>query len=222
MARQAIDLDPDYAYAWVCLAWTYWQEAYSGWSDSIEDSMAEAARANLRAQHLNPESSEVWSQAATIHLMNHEAEAGLEDVRRAIDLEPGNAETQALMAYVCNFIGEHELARHHIEQMKELCPVLPNWYYMIAGNVERFSGNLDEAARTFRQGIEIEPESPLCRFYLINVLMELGDEDGAAQLADEIRALDKNVTGKGFVMSESRDASIRDRFRANLEKFGLY
>ena len=222
MAQQAIELDPDYAYAWICLAWTYWQEVYSGWSDSVDGSMAEANRANRRAQEINPEYSEVWSQAGAIHMMNHNANQAVENCRKAVKLEPGNAETQALTAYAYLFTGEYELARDHIQQMEKLCPVLPNWYYLIAGQVEQANGDLEEAVQTMRQGIEVEPDSPLCRFYLINALMELGDEAGARHFANEIRALDRDMVGRGFVRAQSVDPTIRNRFQAHLEKFDLY
>ncbi len=222
MAQQAIELDPDYAYAWICLAWTFWQEVYSGWSESFDESMAEATRANQRSQELNPEYSEVWSQAGAIHTMNHEAEQALECCRKAVKLEPGNAETQALMAHAYIFNGEYEQAREHIKQTEKLCPVLPNWYYSIASQVEYYTGNLDQAVQTLRQGIDVEPDSPLCRFYLVDILMESGDEAGARQYADEIRSLDRDVAGRGFVRSQSIDPDIRNRFRANLEKFDLY
>ncbi len=106
--------------------------------------------------------------------------------------------------------------------MLKLCPVLPNWCYLIGGEIEQISGNLDQAIRSYQQGIEVEPDSPLCRFYLIDAMMEQGDEARAKILANEIRALDKTVTGKGLVRSISKDKSIRDRFQAHLEKFDLY
>ena len=222
MAQQAIELDPYYGYAWICLAWTFWQEVYSGWSDSIDESMKEATRANQRARELNPEYSEAWTQAGAIHMMNHEADQAVECCRKGVMLEPGNAETQALTAYSYMFIGEYELAREHIRQMEKLCPVLPNWYYLIAGQVEQYRGNLGEAVQIMQQGVEVEPDSPLCRFYLIHALMELGDEAGARRCANEIRSLDRDVVGRGFVRSQSIDPAIRKRFQANLEKFDLY
>ena len=222
MAQQAIELDPDYGYAWICLAWTQWQEVYSGWSDSVDESMKEATRANQRALELNPEYSEAWTQAGAIHMMNHEADQAVECCRKGVMLEPGNAETQALTAYAYIFIGEYELAREHIRQMEKLCPVLPNWYYAIAGQVEQYRGNLVEAVQIMQQGIEVEPDSPLCRFYLIHALMELGDEAGARRCANEIRSLDRDVVGRGFVRSQSIDPAIRKRFQRNLENFDLY
>jgi len=221
MANEAINLDPGYPYAWIVLGWTYWQEAYSGWCENFEIPLAEAGKANQQAISLDPDYAEAWSQAGLIHLMKHESDKAQDACRRAVELEPGNAEIQALRAFSLIFIGEYELARSHNHNMLKLCPVLPNWYYLIGGQIEQDLGNLDESIKIYQQGIDVEPDSPLCRFYLVDALMERGDETRAIILADEIRALDRTVTGKGLVRALSKTKSIRDRFQANLAKFDL-
>ena len=222
MAKQAIDLDPAYPYAWVVLGWTFWQEVYSGWSDSLENSLAEAGIAQQKALDLVPLYSEAWSLGGLIHLMKHEPDEALADCRKAVELEPGNAEIQALMAFCLIYVGDYENAQLHDQNMLKLCPVLPNWYYLIGGEIAQIQGNFEEAANYFQQGIDVEPNSPLCRFYLIDVMMELGNESRARELADEIRALDNKVAGKGLVRTVSQDKALRARFKANLEKFDLY
>jgi tetratricopeptide (TPR) repeat protein len=204
------------------LGWTYWQEAYSGWCEAFEIPLAEAEKANQHALSLAPEYAEVWSQAGIIHVMKHEPEQALKACRKAVELEPGNAEIQALMAFSLSFAGDYEQARLHQHNMLKLCPVLPNWYYLIGGQIAQNTGSLDEAIRSYQQGIDVEPDSPLCRFYLIDAMMEQGDETRAKILADEIRALDQTVTGKGLVRAVSPEKSIRDRFQGHLEKFDLY
>jgi TolB-like protein/DNA-binding SARP family transcriptional activator/Flp pilus assembly protein TadD len=222
MAKQAIELDPGYPYAWVSLGWTHWQEVYIGRTESFEDALAEAEKANNHALSLAPEYSEAWSLAGTIHLMKHETDEMLAAFSKAIELQPGNAEIQALTAFAYIFIGDFEQARTRNQNMLQLCPVLPNWYYLIQGQIEQFSGSLDDAIDTYRRGIDVEPDSPLCRFYLVHALVERGDEAMAKELATEIRALDSSVTGKGLVRSLSINKALRDRFQASLEKFGLY
>jgi adenylate cyclase len=222
LAKQAIELDPDYPYAWVSLGWSYWQEVYIGRTESFEDALVEAEKANNQALSLAPEYSEAWSLAGTIHLMKHETDEMLAAFRKAVELQPGNAEIQALTAFAFIFIGDFEQARTRNQNMLQLCPVLPNWYYLIEGQIEQYSGNLDDAIDTYRRGIDVEPDSPLCRFYLIHALVERGDEVLAKVLAAEIRGLDSSVTGKGLVRSLSIDKALRDRFQASLEKFDLY
>jgi tetratricopeptide (TPR) repeat protein len=153
--------------------------------------------------------------------MRHDADKAFEFCRRAVELEPGNAEIQALMAFALVFAGDYQRAREHNQNVHKLCPVMPNWYYLISGQLEQYDGDLDKAIAIFQQGLAVEPDSPLCRFYLVHALMQNGDRAGAQKLADEIRALDSSVNGSGLVRALSQDVELRDEFHANLEKFDL-
>jgi TolB-like protein/Flp pilus assembly protein TadD len=221
MAEKAIGLDPDYAYAWITYGWTFWQEAYSGWSDSIDDLIDEAIKANRHAMSLDPDYGEAWIQAGMNHQMRHEFDESIAACLKGVELEPGSAEAHALTAFAYLVTGACDEARKYEQNMRKLCPILPNWYHLVSGGIEKKSGNLDQAIVHFQQGLEVEPDSPLCRFYLIDALMEKGDETRAQQLASEIRALDSSVTGKGLVHANSSDPDERQRFHDNLARFDL-
>ena len=221
MAMQALALDPDYVFAWVTLAWTHWQEVYSGWSKSYEKSLTEAEKASHHALAIDPDNANALCQAGTGYIMRHDAEKALEYSRRAVELEPGNAENQALRAFALVFVGDYEQARLHFQNVHKLCPVMPNWYYLIDAQIEQYDGDLGRAIAIYQQGLAVEPDAPLCRFYLVNALMQKGDAAGAQQYADEIRALDSSVNGSGLVHALSKDARLRDEFHENLAKFNL-
>jgi TolB-like protein/Tfp pilus assembly protein PilF len=221
MILQAIELDPNYAYARVALGWTHWQEAYSDWTDSLEHSLADAADAVEQSLQLEPDNAEAWILASTIHITRHESEKAVTASNRALELEPGNAEIQALAGFAMNFIGDYEKATEHFHKALSLCPFCPNWYYLVGAQPHRDTGNLEKAAELLRRGITAEPDSPLCRFYLVDVLLEQGNETEAQQIAAEIRKLDSSMNGRGLTRSYSNDASKRDRFLQNLEKLGL-
>jgi TolB-like protein/lipoprotein NlpI len=220
MAKQALELDPDYSYAWVILAWTYWQEIYSG-GEPWEEILAEAEKAVQCALDMNSGDAAALNQSAFNYLMHHDAAKALEYCRKSVELEPGNSEFQGLMAFTYIFTGNFELARVHEQNMRGLCPVMPNWYYLLGGSIEQYDGDLDQAIAIYRQGLAVEPDSPLCRFYLIHALMQRGDVAAAQILADEIRALDTGVNGNGLVRTLSLDVAMRDAFHASLETFGL-
>jgi TolB-like protein/Flp pilus assembly protein TadD len=221
MAMEAIEIDPEYAFAWITLAWAYWVEAYDGWSDSIDDSIAEAEKANLRARSIDPDYGEAWIQAGMIYLMKHEPEESIAACLKAVELEPGNTEIHALTAYAYIVNGEYEKARDHDQNATRLCPIRPGWYYLGSGLIEQHTGNPIKAAEFYRKGLEVEPGSPISRYFLIDVEMELGNDTHALQLANEVKKLDRSVTARGIVHGYSYDPGQRERFRANLAKFDL-
>jgi TolB-like protein/Tfp pilus assembly protein PilF len=221
MAQQAVELDPDYGFAQVVLGWTYWQEVYSGWSESPEDSLAKADECCQRALQSNPDYADALNMAGIGYMMRHEVDKALEYCRRSIEIEPGNADNQALTAWAYIFVGDFEQARVHQQNARRLCPVMPNWFYLVDGQIEQFDGDLDKAVELFEQGLAVVPDSPLCRYYLVHALMQRGDHERAGILADEIRSLDPGVTGSGLVRSFSQDAARRDQFREHLAQFDL-
>jgi len=96
-----------------------------------------------------------------------------------------------------------------------------NWYSLIEAQIEVAEGNLARAAELYRAGLAVEPESPLCRFFLVDLMLQSGNVDGARRYADEIRALDPQVTGRGIALTYSADPALREAFRERLAKFDL-
>ena len=93
--------------------------------------------------------------------------------------------------------------------------------YVIAVLPATHAVDFDKAAEKYRQGVAVEPDSPLCRYYLIDLLMEHGDEATAQKYADEIRALDKSVNARGIAHGFSADPALRQKFQDHLARFDL-
>jgi len=220
MMKQALALEPDYSYAWVMLAWTWRQEVYSG-CESWEDTLSDAEKAVQRALDMNPDDAAALNQSGFNYLLRHDAVKAQEYCRRSIELEPGDAGFQGLMAFTCIFIGNFEQARVHERKRQEHCPAMSNWYCLVGGQIEQIDGELDRPITIYQQGIAAEPDSTPCRFYLANALMQKGDTAAAQKLADEIRTLDPSINGSGFVRAYSADPAVRDQFYQHPAHFGL-
>jgi Tfp pilus assembly protein PilF len=218
---KALQLDPEYSTAWVLLGWTHWQAAYVGFSKSIGDSIREAENAVDKALSIDPENAEALALRGFCHVTRNAPDLAVENCSKAVEISPGNAEVQALTAYVLVYAGEYDKALPHHEASMRLCPICPNWFQLIGGTIYHRTGDLDKAIARFSKGVEIEPESPLCRYYLIDALMDAGREKEARACADEIRALDSAFRISGMLLNYSHNKDIREGFRANLEKVGL-
>jgi TolB-like protein/predicted Zn-dependent protease len=221
LINEALKLDPEYSAAWVVLGWTHWQAANVGFSESIDDSIREARNAADKALSIDPENAEALVLKGSCHMTSNEPGLAVETCSKAVEISPGNAEVQALTAYALVYAGEYDKALpHHVASLR-LCPICPNWFQLVGGTIYQRTGDLDKAIAAFRKGVEIEPESPLCRYYLIDALMDAGREKESRACADEIRALDSTFRISGMLLSHSHNKDIREGFRANLEKVGF-
>lgn len=105
--------------------------------------------------------------------------------------------------------------------MPRLRPLRADRYFLIEGLIEAASGRLERAAEIYRAGLEVEPDSPLCRYLLVDLMLQMVDEACARRYADEIRALDSSVSARGIAYTYFSDPALRKEFSRRLEEYGL-
>lgn len=154
--QKAIQLQPDYAAAWSGLADTYALEAMETKPASeVADKTCSAAAKSLE---LDPMLAEAHNSMAACHLFFHWDPVRAEsESRRAVELDPSNAEIHHLLSYV--LLVEHRYAEGEIEARRtvELDPFIHPWelgaFYL---NERKF----DDAINEFKMQIAAHPQDP--------------------------------------------------------------
>ena len=124
----ALALDPKYAFAHMMLALSH---SISAWSGEADDPVAaleiarRAARAAVTLDNTDDRTHAILGQTE-LWLRNHDR--AVFEGRRAIELNPNNADTQAWFAITLNFVGEPKVGLNAIETAKRLNPHQPTWY----------------------------------------------------------------------------------------------
>jgi adenylate cyclase len=221
MIEEAIESDPNYCSAWVVKGWMHWEEGYCGWSDDFETSLKEAGKASIQALAIDSENAEAWSLSSLVHMLNGEPSAAIETGRKAVELAPGNAEVQSIFSVALFHGGQIDEAWIAYEKSIKLSPIYPANYLLTGGDVCLVRGHIDDAIELYQRSVDLEPDSPLGRIFLVNALLEAGEETKARIISDEILTIDKTFRIAGAVREFSHDKKIRDRFKANLESMGF-
>jgi TolB-like protein/DNA-binding SARP family transcriptional activator/Flp pilus assembly protein TadD len=221
LVKKSLEIDPDFSYAWTILGWLHWQEAFLNWVDSIDDALDEAEEATQKALELTPLSADAWILMGAIWQLRGEIEQAVAACEKAVSIAPGNAEVQMIAAWNRIFAGETEKALPLYQNAIRLAPIYPPWFSGIEGYLHEKEGRIQEAIAAYRHGIEIEPESPLQRVYLIDALLKTNQIDEARKVADEIRALDSDFKVSGIIRGNSPDPVECARFKSNMEKMGF-
>jgi len=157
--QRAVELDPEYALAYVGLADTYMLLGdYGAWS--LDEMLSKAEPALDKALELNDQLAEAYASMGAIKTKTGEyAEAEAAHLR-AIELDPNYATTyhwygDLLVTYLHRF----EEAVPLLERAREIDPLSPS-INVTLGEAYAGLGRFDEAKRLYLKAIEIEPAYP--------------------------------------------------------------
>jgi non-specific serine/threonine protein kinase len=188
--QRAIDTDPEFAPAYAGLSHTHQMLAVFGVENSHE-AHAKAREATAEALRLDETLSNAHSGAGFIALQyDHDWPAAVRAFRRAVQLNPSNAQARAGLAFFLAARGQFEEALTEMRLGLELDPlslVINTDLCEILYLARRYP----EALEQCQDALELDPDFPFAHFTVTRILQAQGDFDGAAQvdLRDFLRIL---------------------------------
>jgi adenylate cyclase len=171
--RKAIELDPLYAHAHALLASTDVWDVFADWQTKPLDEAFEAAQRALTLDDFNGFSHAILGYILFQRKQDVEAEI---EFRRAVALNPNDADAIAFKANVLVYFGRWEEALDLIRKAMRLNPFPPSWYYWFQG-LALYSGRDYEAA--MRAILKIRPQLRPGHAYLAACLAHLNRMDEA-------------------------------------------
>lgn len=158
--RQTIELDPQYAEAFVGLAGIYGETAFYG-SAHPRDLWERCRAAATRALEIDGDLAGGHLPHATVALyLDWEWEIAEEKFRQAISLNPNFAQAYAFYTWYLIAMGRTEEAENSIQRALQLDP-LTKFAYMTASDVYYFSGQYDQAIATLREALDLSRDNPV-------------------------------------------------------------
>jgi tetratricopeptide (TPR) repeat protein len=221
--NKAIALDPDFARAYVALAWTHLNLAIYSWTDDPTGSMDEFAASARRAVTLDDADAEAHL-ALGFALLYHDQqiESGNKEIERALALGPSNADVHAIAAWGRSTKIGTEQAKKDIALVKRamrLNPHFPEWYLIALSYAAYHGHEYDEAIRAAKQMVNHTLESYL---YLALSLAELGQASEAAPYAEDLLRLDPDFSAERHINNDVFvDEGIIEHFLGSIEKAKL-
>ena len=182
----AIDRDPDFALAWVGIAWAHTELCIGGSAGkSPEENILLAKKAAARALEIDQELAEAHGISALIQFAFDFDWAGAErSFLRALELGPGGAQAHQHYGWLLSSVGRHDDALRQLRRARELDPLLIPTdvvsHLLRAGHIEE---GLEEAQKSARE----QPGTPRCHSVLGWALIFSGED--AAGIASLERAV---------------------------------
>jgi adenylate cyclase len=169
--KNAVELDPNYAYAWSYLGWTYYIDGvyYSAHYDR-KKSFESASKMAEKALSADNKSSDAHALLSSVYLSQKKYDEAEAFGKKTIDLDPNSSENHAIVAITMQNIGKFEEAIALVKQAMRLDPYYPSWYlarlgmcYQMVGMYEKSAASFEETIKRFR---EKEGTAPWDRAYL--------------------------------------------------------
>ena len=216
---RAVELDPDYAaaHAWLARSMLFlWVMRWDA-DDRLRELALEHARG---AVELNGKLSYAQAMLGWAHLWLKQREPAITACRKAVALDPNNAEANVFLSFVLSAAGLGEEALYYIEKARRLNPHSSPHYEFTLGQAYFVLEDYDKAIAAYKRGRELNETFPPNHAYLAITYALLGREDEMRATSNRLMAL---MGGDKSKMLESPwlDEGLAATYKHLLELAGL-
>jgi adenylate cyclase len=226
LAEQAVKLDPQYAFAWSLLAYSYLIDGRMGWCESPKEYFRKAIELNQKALTLNKDLFCATAMRGQILWAQGQYERAIEMGRRSIELGPNISVNYIILSEILCYAGDFEEAITLGEKAIRLHPFCRYSYLNILARSYRMAGRYEEALALYRQVLyraQKEAFSPLAAYIgLADVYSEMGRVKEAHTQALEILRINPSFSLENWSKTEPfRDAKHIEKRLTALRNAGL-
>lgn len=223
--RRAVELDPDYAFAWTMLAWTYFIDARFGYTGDPGKAIAQAQALGHRAEALDLDQPQVHALLGYIALMQGNYQQALAQGEKSVTLGPNEITALVLFAQTLTYTGQPQRAVTLCRRALRMHPHAPAYIYLVLGNALRDADRLEQARDAFLQGLKRAPGGLLniaARLGLVAVYMQTGQKAEARAMAQAVLEEDPHFDLRRFRASRFyQDPALQQKWESLLLKAGL-
>jgi DNA-binding winged helix-turn-helix (wHTH) protein/TolB-like protein/Tfp pilus assembly protein PilF len=213
--KKAIAVDPAYALAYAGIADAYRTLALGGEMRPL-DVLPQSKEAALRAVELDDSLSEAHTVlAASLFWSDWNWASAEEHFKKALDLNPNNADAYSEYAFLLSNLGRHEESLVAAQRSLELDPlnVRANARY---GQFLNHAGRTAESVTVLQRTIELDPEYWLAYQFASSVYLVSGEYDQALNAAEASKRLNKEST-RPIVYGGYAKAKLGDQVSARAD-----
>ncbi len=222
LAKEAIALDPNYAFAYKILGSTHGQAMFRGMSKNPRESFKRAIGSFRKAIELDDSLAIAHAALGLWSTFARQYDTAMAEGKRALELEPNSADVIFYYAYILSLTGRPEEAIPFFEEALRLNPKPPRSYLNGFGVTLRDSGQYEEAIVQAKRVIEQEPNDITAYCVLTSSYSLAGRDEEARATAKELLRIDPKMSVAQFQKSSPhKDRAAVKRFSDALRKAGL-
>jgi adenylate cyclase len=218
--EQAIELDPQYAPAYVGLGRVNQRAATQGWTANPSEALQRAESLARKAIELDELSPGAHALLGTVYVHFGDYDRGLGELRRAIDLNGSDAESYSSLVGVLLWSGNIEGAISAGELLTRFQPDLTATESFHLATALVLSKRSTDAIRLLEGALDRGRANLYTKVMLAAAYADLGRQEEARRLADDVRERFPGFSHEEFG-SLLRNPSHREKLAFLLQKAGL-
>ena len=222
LAKEAIALDPNYAFPYTIIAECHIIDVLLGFTQSPQESMKLAAEAVQKAMALDKSHPSTHVTLSNLYLLQRQHDKGIASAERALELGPGKARTRFALGRALTFACRFNEAIQYLEEAIRLDPFPPNTYFQSLSVPYRFVGRYEDALAVLKKAQKLEPNNLFTSINLAQTYANLGRMEEARAAAADILRLNPKFSLENFAKGlPYKDKSATDFSIEGLRKAGL-
>ena len=225
--EKAVNLDPEYGFAWGGLGAAHDVENTMGWSESPGNSFKMAHEYTEKALRLDENLSCATSVKGRLYRMQGQFDKAIATGKKAITLGPSHDLPCAILSDTLHYAGRYEESIVTMKKAMRLNPYYPAWYlYVLNMNyffLERYADAIKVGKRLLDRSQKGEFFPLYAHTYLSANYIELDQDEEAGIHAEQVIKIDPNFSLKSLTRYNSQYKNKEDyaRYIESLHKAGL-
>jgi len=222
LAKEAIELDSQYAFAYTLLGKTHMFDVLLGTSSSPKQSIVHALELTQRAINLDESIGRARGLLGFLYIMTGQHENGITEAEKAVTLEPNSDLAHQYLGLALRFGGKPNEAIPVIKKAIRLNPFGSSTYLFNLGLSYLFSGQYEEAIAECEKATTREPNNFGAQLALTVAYGLSGHDKEARDTASEVLRLNPKFSIEYYskILLYKYQAD-KDRFLDALRKTGL-
>jgi TolB-like protein/class 3 adenylate cyclase/lipoprotein NlpI len=190
---EAIEIDPQYALAYVAIAYTHSVASSWGWSKTPEESLLKAEELAQKALALDDSLADTYALLGNLAMKNGQYDEAVNFAERAITLNPGQGDVAGLYALYLSAAGRQDEAIAMFKQSIRLNPMSPAWVFQYLGRSYILAGRYEDAIEVLKKIFMRNPDFLGAHIHLAAVYSLAGrDDDARASTAGSLLRVIQN------------------------------
>jgi adenylate cyclase len=222
--ERAIELDPNFVWAYFVLAMTHYCEIFFSWADDAAHSIAEIIQAAGKAVSLDDKDPFAQFALSLGYSLTGQRDKTIAAGELAVHLGPSSSLAHHVFGFMLAMTGRPEEGIASIEKAMRLSPRDPWMYDFLAGvAIAHFAaGSYEDAVEWARRSLQRKPDYIFPLDTLASSLAHLGRVDEARSVVEEsLRSTPDHSIAALRLVFGTADADLLERLIDGLRKAGL-